>query len=73
MWTVEHRAARIQNVAFFVKMTERGGRENNDTDNDHEDAEDQGADTRAPGSGGVGLGQHLPVPGLHRVGGGSRS
>lgn len=23
MWTVGHRAARIQNVAFFVKATER--------------------------------------------------
>lgn len=62
-----HRAARIQNVAFFVKTIERGGRENNDADNDHEDAEDQVADTRALGSGGIGLGQ------LHRVGISSRS
>jgi hypothetical protein len=79
MWTVEHRAARIQNVAFFVKKRlkdyHRGGRENNDADNDHKDAnaEDQGADIQALGSGSVGLcsnhiAHHLPVPGLHRVG-----
>ena len=56
-----------------MKDYHRGGRENNDADNDHKDAEDQGADIQALGSGGVGLGSnhiahHLPVPGLHRVG-----
>lgn len=39
-----------------LKDYHRGGRENNDADNDHKDAEDQGADIQALGSGGVGLG-----------------
>ena len=56
-----------------MKDYHRGGRENNDADNDHEDAEDQGADVQALGSGGVGLGSnhtahHFPVLGLHKVG-----
>ena len=79
MWTGEHRAARIQNVAFFVKKRlkdyHRGGREN-EADNDHKDAEDQGADIQALGSGGLGsnhITHHLPVPGLHRVGIGNES
>lgn len=55
-----------------LKDYHRGGRENNDADNDHKDAEDQGADIQALGSGGVGLGSnhiahHLPVPRLKEI------
>lgn len=44
----------------------------NDEGNDHEDAEDQGADVQALGGGGEGLGpsyitHHLPVPRLEET------
>jgi hypothetical protein len=56
-----------------LKVCHRDGRESNDPDDDHKDAEEQGADIQELGSGSVDLGSnhithHLPVPELHRVG-----
>lgn len=64
-----------QSPLLSVKTTsrEKNAEDSHDGNNNREDAEDQGADVEALGSGGVGLGSshvahHLPVPRLHRVG-----
>lgn len=76
LWTVERRAgleSRMwHSLRKGLKDSHRGGGDNDDADNNHQDAEDQRTDIQAFGSGGVGLGSnhithHLPVPGLEET------
>jgi hypothetical protein len=66
-------ASMILHLLFicFIGYQRAGGKKYDENDG-REDAEDQGADVQALGSGGIGLGpshiaHHLPVPGLEET------
>lgn len=67
-----HVRTKSQSPLLSVKTSRKNNGDDSNYGNDNqEDAEDQGADVEALGSGGVGLGSshishHLPVPGLEQ-------